>query len=195
MDIPILEIPIHEARAKAAEYRRLVKTEATEQDRALLRAYREMLKGERVIDLHSVMDNAGLDDKGRPNLAIARSDLPWVLAYRSGGTRFISGGRSVQNDRWLKRVVKSRQIDIPSNALGMTSSWCKAMVPSVPPDIRAKGKQLKGFYTLWEVEWEPTPPVDPLLLKCLGGPLYKIIGAWDLTETERAVLFDARLRQ
>lgn len=69
-----------------------------------------------------------------------------------------------------------------------------AMVPMVPPDVREKAiGGLKHYWTLWEVEkWHdrhPTePPVDPLLLKHVGGSLYAVIAEWDLTELEQAVM-------
>jgi hypothetical protein len=39
-----------------------------------------------------------------------------------------------------------------------------------------------------EEKWEQLAPVDPLLLKHLGGPFYVVLAAWDLTDVERAVM-------
>ena len=45
------------------------------------------------------------------------------------------------------------------------------------------------FHILWEVEqWDPTPPVDPALVRHIRGDLWAVIAMWDLTELERAVL-------
>lgn len=39
-----------------------------------------------------------------------------------------------------------------------------------------------------EAQWRPVPPVDPFLLKHLGGTLYVVLAQWDLTPLEQAVL-------
>jgi hypothetical protein len=35
---------------------------------------------------------------------------------------------------------------------------------------------------------DPLPPGDPALLRKLGGDLYIVLGTWDLTPLEQAVL-------
>lgn len=61
------------------------------------------------------------------------------------------------------------------------------MVPSVPVWLRPEG-HLSEYHILWEAEWEVAPPVDPILLKYVSGPMYAVIAQWDLTPVERAVL-------
>jgi hypothetical protein len=67
------------------------------------------------------------------------------------------------------------------------------MVPLIPPTYRPKGGRIRRFHILWEVEeWEMVPPKDPALLRHLIGDLWSVMGTWDLTELERAVLFGRR---
>jgi hypothetical protein len=70
-----------------------------------------------------------------------------------------------------------------------------AMVPMVPPDVIKDGRgcDLAKHFVLWEVEsWAAAPPVDPMLLKPIGGDLYAVVAQWDLTELERAILRGTR---
>jgi len=63
----------------------------------------------------------------------------------------------------------------------------KAMVPPVPPKFRPS-TSLTNFHILWEAEWQQHAPVDPALLRHIGGDLYAVLAIWDLTELERTVL-------
>ncbi|KKL76663.1 hypothetical protein LCGC14_2042670 [marine sediment metagenome] len=49
---------------------------------------------------------------------------------------------------------------------------------------------LKNYYILWEVKlWEILPEVkDPFLLKRISQNMFVILGAWDITELERAII-------
>jgi hypothetical protein len=68
----------------------------------------------------------------------------------------------------------------------------RALVPLIPPWARPKAK-LSNYHILWEADWTDVP-VDPALLKHLGGPLYVVLAVWDLTEVERSVLSLRQLR-
>lgn len=63
----------------------------------------------------------------------------------------------------------------------------RALVPLIPPNLRP-ARALVRYVILFEAEWEPVPPTDPLLLRHLHGDLYAVLAAWDLTPLERAVL-------
>ena len=65
------------------------------------------------------------------------------------------------------------------------------IVPSIPPRLRPK-RGLQLYTILWE---EPGPwtqdPSHRSIRRCcarLGGDLYIVLGVWDLTPLERAVL-------
>lgn len=63
-------------------------------------------------------------------------------------------------------------------------------MPTIPPKLRPKRGQLGLYHLLFEAEWglDPDPPVDPALVRHLGGDLYAVLAVWDLTDVERAVL-------
>ena len=62
-------------------------------------------------------------------------------------------------------------------------------MPHIPPDIRPK-RGIQNYHVLYEAVWRREIPVDPLLLRRIGttGDLWTVLGAWELTELERAVL-------
>ena len=69
------------------------------------------------------------------------------------------------------------------------ASGLRAIVPNIPPRLRP-GRGLQLYTLLWEATWavDPVPPGDPALLRKLGGDLYIVLGTWDLTALEQAVL-------
>jgi hypothetical protein len=201
MDLHLLECTVREARAKVADYRRVIKKQHSAADAALLRAYREILRGERVLDLYEVFANNGFDhSEVMPRLAIARADDAWCHLRRWTSRTVMVSRPEKSFTAWYayRRQARSRVFTIPSQTLATTSDedgllpTGRAAVPTIPPDVRADlpGK-LSGYAILWEADWEDVP-YDPILLKPLGQNLYKVIAQWDLTELERAVLFDVR---
>jgi hypothetical protein len=65
----------------------------------------------------------------------------------------------------------------------------KALIPAIPAHLRP-ADDLANYHILWEAKWEPTAPVDPLLLKRLTDNIYVILAQWDLTPIEQAILED-----
>jgi hypothetical protein len=45
------------------------------------------------------------------------------------------------------------------------------MVPIVPVHLRPK-HGLQNYHILWEAEWHPVPPTDPMLLRRYAGDLW-----------------------
>ena len=72
----------------------------------------------------------------------------------------------------------------------------ETLAPDVPPRILMlipKSHTLKPYHILWEVEsqeaWEETRvPKDPILLKKITLVFWVVIGTWNLTKLERAIL-------
>lgn len=67
----------------------------------------------------------------------------------------------------------------------------------IPAAVRAEipvGTRDASCHILWEVEvWSdtrlgPQADRDPYLLRYLGGDLWMVLGEWDLTDLERAVM-------
>ena len=198
MNVETITMPAHEARKKLAAYRRALHRRADDDYKAAARGYEELAKGRPLLDLGSVFRDVPVDARGRPRLAIARADRQQVRfahwrthdtatfrtdAFRGGAARARSPG--------LFRTVPFRE-------RRSTEGWLTghALVPMVPADARAAAgfPDIAKCFILWEVEeWADQPIIaqpdrDPFLLRHLGGDLYAILAAWDLTELERAVM-------
>jgi len=85
-------------------------------------------------------------------------------------------------------------VRMPDAILTRPDGWQKrneararALVPMIPPKFRPTAK-LSNYHIMFEAVWKPVPPVDPFLLKHLGGTLYVVLAQWDLTPLEQAVL-------
>lgn len=183
------EIPVEQARKEYIAYRRALQRDPRGKEAkdyaALMRGYRAIAKGQQVIDLHRVMTVAGLqDDTQFPKLAIGRADWAWChcSVIYDGGARFMG-----RDHGWRRQAGEVR---VPQDTFPRPKAFRntkKAMTPIIPPSLRPVG-DLSNFYILWDAVWQPAPPVDPLLLKHLGGALYAILAAWDLTPLEQAVM-------
>ncbi|QDT95528.1 hypothetical protein [Gimesia aquarii] len=196
MEVTTIEEKHLIARQKYAEYMKAVKERHCIEYEALKNAYRELSKGNQVIDIVATMQNAGVDHLERPKLAIVRADAKlcwfrWTTTKREAGFKkpiFSS------NSDW--HPAKSRCVVLPRNTFPTDNDqqWrrevLRAVVPSIPPSLRP-GAKLSNYHILWEAEWE-TIPVDPMLLKHLGKNLYVVLAAWDLTPLEQAVLRDSQ---
>jgi hypothetical protein len=187
-----------QARVQFREYRKAVRERRAadrgddadrraREDVLLAKSYRELSLGKKVIDLHETLRAGGVDEKHRPRLAIVRADATYCWLRREG-----SGDCTFRGQE--SGCPKSRQVTVPRSVFGdtpMASGWRmaitgRALVPSIPPWARPKAKLL-NYHILWEAHWTDVP-IDPALLKHLGGPLYVVLAVWDLTELERSVL-------
>ncbi|QDV52145.1 hypothetical protein [Gimesia fumaroli] len=184
-----------DARKKYAEYLKAVKDRHCKEYEALKNAYRELSKGNQVIDIVATIQNAGVDHLNRPRLAIVRADAKlcwfrWTHLKRQWGapSKPIFSSSSSWNPSKAQSVVLPREtLPIESNPRDRV---LRAVVPSIPPSLLPDGK-LSNYHILWEAEWE-TIPVDPMLLKHLGKNLYVVLATWDLTPLEQAVLRDSQ---
>lgn len=186
---PMMSMELEAARAAMKEYRDAVRARHNAEDAAILRGYREMVRGRKLIDVAEVMKLAGLDELGRPRLAICRADSQWCWFEHQAGGRFAS-------EEWVWERATTRFVQLPRgtfgedpkmrDARGRTAWKVRALLPSIPPRLRPQNA-LKNYHILWEAEWE-TVPRDPLLLKHLHGYLYAVLAHWDLTPLEQAVL-------
>jgi len=149
--------------------------------------YRLIAKGKVIIKALESIVKAGLGDDGLPKLALARAD-----AEKCYCSLWLNGAARMSVEQWVTgRTASSRYFDFPTQTFtvpekGRTRG--EAVVPHIPPDIRpARG--IQNYHILFEAVWRPTPPVDPLLLRRIGkGDTWLVVGAWDLTEVERAAM-------
>jgi len=202
MNLATIEMERPKAIEAFKTYRAAVRARHFIEDEQLLRGYRELARGRRLISLTQAFETAGLMDvevrdfKGlvtiskAPKLAICEADAKrCILTRNDGRPRFHS-----DRERDLKqpaKLVGEGYVRGPADLL--PRNWAPVMetvVPLAPVALRpARG--LGGYHVLWEVErWsvKPVPPGDPALLKYIGGDLWAVIAIWDLTELEKLVL-------
>lgn len=187
------------AEAAFKEYRGAFLAERNVIDGELMRGYKALKQGKQLIRLTETITAGGVDDLGRPRLAIARADETFVRfrRERDGSVVFaISVQRWGRGDAW----AADRLFNLPADTLPRTSlndgqpyddgrRW-RADMPIIPPRLRPAHK-LTGYHVLWEAEWRRNrvrAAHDPALLKRIGGDLFAVLAVWDLTDLERAVL-------
>lgn len=206
MNVEQIIVSSAEAAAKAEAHAANPKADSADFYAACRQAYEAIAEGGTIIHLSRAFQLAGLDDSGRPRLAIARADRKQVhFRWWNSDTiaRFdtnVSPGWGQSWDTLIERVDMGQTFERGENHIGMERSGY-ALVPAVPADVRPKVGQLKEWYVLWEVEqWFersqiPEPPHDPLLLRKIRGELFQVLAEWDLTEIERAVMSELALEQ
>ena len=149
--------------------------------------YNQLKSGRKLIDIFEAFKRAGLNEDLSPKLAICKADAK--ICY----CKYSSRGHLTFTPRepeyfWQTDLTSDVRVgnvgEIKSNTI------LKTLVPPVPPSLRPKGRHsLSNYYTLWEVDkWEMIPPKDPYLLRRLTKNVFVVLGAWDLTELERAVI-------
>lgn len=191
MNVPTISMPKHEARRKYLEYLRGVKERTGKEYEHAKRAFRELSHGRTVIDLAAAMASAGVDERGRPRLAVGPADakLCW---FRYASDRWRDAAPTFSPDDWFSGAQgRKRRTRLPVETFKIAADQrqrmkLRAVVPLIPPGLLPSG-DLSRYTILWEAEWE-TLPVDPMLLRHLGGTLYVVLATWDLSPVERAVL-------
>lgn len=215
MQLTTVSMDRTEARRAFLEYRRSVRERHSDEDEAIMRAYREAAKGVALLRLSETLRLGGLTtiavpqsrwdgrrsvpdgtrDVAVPRLAVARADVPfvWTAGVRQDGSMRLAYHRGSIGERETRK-----RIDLPAGTferdetrrLDSGRQRIRALVPPIPPALRPN-HHLRNYHILWEAEWEidrTIPPEDPALLKHLGGDLYAVLAVWDLTPVEQAVL-------
>lgn len=184
------------------EYAEMSPRRLTDDDKIAMAGYEAMAEGHVLIDLAQVMSAAGTDDKGFPKLAVGRADLTAVsVEMHSDGAAvfFTTDGRGYQtywtyNRGKTDQTKDTRNVFLPIGTFGhiprdrYAVREAKALVPRIPPQYRPPVSRLAEHYILWEAVWTPQVPVDPYLLKPIGGYIYAVVAEWDLTPLEQAVM-------
>ena len=194
MNVQTITMPRGEAAERLRHYRRSLHRRADSEYEAIAKGYEALARGTPLVNVADVIGAAPVDVFGRPRLAIARADRRQVYVTRDwrrpGWFQFQTQLNSM---RWPGTLEVG--IDMKRD-LSKTSSGY-AIVPITPPDVRGE-RDLKRCFVLWEVEqWadrriSSRPDRDPYLLEHLGGDLYAIVGEWNLSELERAVMLGRR---
>lgn len=175
---------------------RIEKTQMEKEDEFLRDAYRELARGNMVIDVRKSIVNAGFDHQLLPTLAICRADATRCRIH----TPERSVLRFNMSDRRHRPLAEHIvDIAIPETFYDTLNNYklrnekkvpstdhVSAIVPTIPPQYRPDDPE--NYFILWEAVWDRTAPVDPLLLRKLNDIFYVVVAEWDLTAAERAVL-------
>ncbi len=191
MTMNVVDVPVTRQQARELMHAyRDHRSAQTPEDRAIERAYREIASGRVLIRALESIKEAGLDEMGRPKLAIVRADHGRVQLNIGPSTdaTFQPMQRTKRpnwNNGW--HVGSHHPIKVP----GLRSEKYlhrdnQAIVPMIPVHLRPQ-TALDAYHILWEADWLAVPH-DPMLLRRIGGDLWIVCAAWDLTEVERAVM-------
>ena len=197
----ITMVPDAAAAKLAACKRELLKRhsqEVREQYSQLEQGYKALAKGTPLINPLEAIRAAGWKDDGTgPKLAIMRADQERCrLRADWNGSEwkwdFVIPGLGRKPYKLAEFSISTAELK-PKN--GSTAQWfsATATTPLIPPDVMpARGLDRSKHVILWEVEsWDAAPPIDPMLLKPIGGGLYAVVAQWDLTPLEQEILREA----
>jgi hypothetical protein len=186
MSMTVVEVPV--TREKARELMKAYRdhrSAQTPEDRAIERAYREIASGRVLIRALESVRAAGLDAQGRPKLAIVRADHKRVRLSIGPNQDAEFQPMALSHGRW--RATYHHAIKVPGlRSAEYLPGTHEAIVPMIPVHLRPQ-TAIDAYHILWEADWRAVP-TDPMLLRRLGGDLWIVVAAWDLTEVERAVM-------
>ena len=199
MQLTPLVTDAEEAKERLSEYSKLAADERTAEDKRIQAGYRAAARGMPVISLSEAVQAGEYFDNGLPRIAVVRADAQtcWLYSDWLGDHRealIFSRHPEAENRRALVGIDTVR-VEVPEHPKRHNNRWRRArtIVPLIPPEHRPKRRRLHLFHILWEVEsWTLEAPRDPALLKWIGGDLWAVVAAWDLTELERHVLAGRR---
>jgi hypothetical protein len=192
MDLSTIAMDKAQARKLFLEYRNAIRQLHSEEDAEIMRGYRALAQGQQLLHLSETIKAGGHMVASRneivPRLAVApaSAEFVYVSTRNNGSCKF----HVEQRPHWKR---KKGIVHCPADTLPRcgweqtTAGGQRAMVPPVPPRFRPR-HALSNYHVLFEAEWQKCAPVDPALLKHIGGDLYAVLAVWDLTELERSVL-------
>lgn len=213
MQASTIEMEPEVAKEKLEAYRRALvgrHSQSVEREwQAAMRGFEELAKGTPLVDPFQAIREAGWRADGRPVLAMARADQPQVQWSPFSDSRHWTAASGYQGkyapmvwefrarqSRWSSQRAASLTVRVEKIIVEppVEPKTSVTLIPMVPPDVMPKrGVNLAKHFVLWEVEsWDLAPPVDPMLLRPIGGNLYAVIAQWDLTELERAIIAGTR---
>jgi len=149
------------------------------------RIYRAISKGKTVISVNEAIRNAGLDQLGRPKLAIMRADQEACICelYYGDHITITNEHRNSHAAEWHFEIPWPNRPFVQGHA-----HRYRALLPRIPPQHRPAKGWLGSYHLLWEADWNAAPPADPYLLKRIGKDAWVVLAAWELTEVELSVL-------
>lgn len=208
MEKELIEMAADKAKEKYRAYRDAVGEYANNQEKkineGLKRAYRMMGQGRKLIDIEIAFGAAGMDEKARPNIALARASLETAFCHTNWDTVAIGSSEDAARHarQRTQALLTYHRISFPATWMGVGLEEYKAAkeqewratysspVPVIPIELRPKGG-LSTYHILFEAKWQSIPNPDPLLLKHCTGTLFAVLAEWDMSEIELAVLKQA----
>lgn len=192
MKVSTLTITPQEAVEKLAAYRQLSDKQRTLVDDDLLRLYRMVQGGKRILNVNKAFQQTGLNELGQPKLAMARADWEqvWFHPHQEPDRGFAPGGGTFESAGRLHPLLKKNCYHVPMDTFNrprLTNQFLRSAVPHIPPAIRPR-TYLNNYWILFEVESWTEYPVDPFLLRHVHGSLYVVEAEWELTPLEAELL-------
>jgi len=200
MDKTLIKMNKEEAQKHYQEYLDATKVRKEKYVEELKNLYRHLSEGAKVIDIYEAMKQAGVNENGEPKLGIAPASWKKVFFKK----QFLGAGVFCEG-RWQEG--KSEAVALPSGtfkewkSVPAPAEWDKdrvkieremieTKVPLVPAVLLPESKSMNGYYILFEVgEWNEVPVAkDPYLLKRINANAFVVLGKWDITEVELAVM-------
>lgn len=188
MEIPTFEMQPELAREK---WRELLGHPAISRlEKIRRRVYRTMSKGQKIIDVTTVIEKAGLNTDGGPRLAICRADkMKCYFEARWDGSGIFTA-RNLSN--WRANRHTNRFLDFNFGPGTFPKSHSDKVFSTLAPIVPAEHSPKDGldrYWLLWEVDkWEQLPPRDPLLLRRVSKNLFAIVAEWNLSPLEWAIM-------
>lgn len=149
------------------------------------RIYRAISKGKTVISVRDAVIGAGVDDRGRPRLAVMRADQQVCICERWQEDRVVL--RSNTSSRAKGWYFEFPWPGRPALPIAIRHESAVARLPRIPPQFRPAQGTLPNYHILWEADWLDLPK-DPMLLRRIGEDAWIVLAAWDLTPVELSVL-------
>lgn len=199
MDVQTVTMEPEAAAAAFKEYRAAFMAERNRIDGELMRGYKALAEGKTLIVLTEAIQSGGVDDLGRPRLAIARADETAIAFDRTRDGRLEYWPADADGASSEDRVFAFGAGTLPAMEDGWGSSFWRgprtgweANLPFIPPRYRPPLK-FDNYHLLWEVEWRVRQQrgaqrLDPMLLRRISGDVFAVVAAWDLTAIEKLVL-------
>lgn len=200
MDVEAMEIPKEQAQEEYEAYKEALKTHKDQYISDMKALYGHMRHGRAVLDIYKAFEDAGVNEKNEPKLAICRADskMCFCTSYKEGRVTFLHDRGFPSADQWRRghwKVSKS-DVSLPNGTLkheNWKDRWemnLQTLVPTIPARfLNVLRTSLQNYFVLWEVEeWKRVPPRDPMLLKRITPNMFVVLATWDLTELERAVI-------
>ena len=172
--------------------------------------YAAIKRGARIIDLHRTIIAAGLSlSASLPVLAVGRASAKRVIylpntshnpdSFRMTTSDKEDGARYTMPTRYRTLRFERRDfapVGVDTQAMPALNprDW-EAYIPEVPPALKIDHeKHFDRLLVLFQAIWQPfrrtreIKPVDPYLLRHIGGSLYEVLGEWDVTPIEAAAM-------